>query len=171
MHLPLATCHCLIPESFHLLQRKPTPIGRPSPSPSPASPHPPLPAQATSHLLSASRSACADIPGHQSHTLCTFCVWLPWLDVRLSGFVRVVVVSLSHWCLCLNGVPLYPSTAFHSSIHQLTYRWGFEELTKTQEMFIFNINVVSLMIMLPWYAIYMIVGSEWRNACMDFFMH
>ena len=25
------------------------------------------------------------------------------------------------------------------------------------------------MIMLPWYTVYIIVGLEWRNACMDFY--
>ena len=25
------------------------------------------------------------------------------------------------------------------------------------------------MIMLPWYAVYIIVGLEWRNACMNFY--
>ena len=33
----------------------------------------------------------------------------------------------------------------------------------------FTIHVVSLMIMLPWYAVYIIVGLEWRNACMNFY--
>ena len=32
-----------------------------------------------------------------------------------------------------------------------------------------TMHVVSLMIMLPWYTIYTIVGLEWRNTCMDFY--
>ena len=33
----------------------------------------------------------------------------------------------------------------------------------------FTIHVVSLMIMLPWYTVYIIVGLERRNTCMDFY--
>ena len=112
---------CLIPESFHLLKRKPTPVGRPSPSPSPTSPASPAPGPGNqSSAIPSSRPL--GLPAQTFQTIraihrAAFCVWPLLLDVMLPGFIRVVLVPLPHWSSCLNRAPLNACMHRIPSIH------------------------------------------------------
>jgi len=49
------------------------------------------------------------------------------------------------------------------------YQWIINSDKNTRNVHFLYIHVVSLMIKLPWYTVYIIVGLEWRNTCMHFY--
>ena len=51
----------------------------------------------------------------------------------------------------------------------IRYQWKIKSDKNTRYVHFFTIHLVSLMIMLPWYTAYIIVGLEWRNTYMDFY--
>ena len=52
----------------------------------------------------------------------------------------------------------------------IRYQWIIMSDKNIKKSSFLTMHVVSLMIMLPWYTAYIIVGLEWRNTCMDFYV-
>lgn len=91
-----------------------------------------IPSPLTSHALTlgnTSLSSCLSVSAYprlsckRNHILCGLCVWLLSLSIMSQGSSMLQCVSVFHFFLQLNDIPLYYYSILSSFTHQLTASW------------------------------------------------